>query len=193
MKRIAVALGLLLCSSTLTAHVSPPRILIKEMDAARLLLPEAQTLTGVRIKLNDAQKRYVKQQCNWTPDESHYQALVGRDAESRYVGAVVIIGEMTVHGLVRLAVAFEASGRIKGSTVVAITDEAYGWVKPLLDQNYGSQFVGKDHKDVFSSEHQSTRPRRTSMSDFYSRILASLLHRCAVICYIGDVAKAQAF
>ena len=186
MKRLLMLSMILLIVSTAQGHVSPPRMLMSDMEAVRQLLPDAQIFGQMDMKLTDAQRKEVKSMANWNPDEKVYKTFIGRDTQGKYRGAVMFIGEITVHGLVRLAIGVDAEGKVRGANVVAITDEAYGWVKPLIVQGFMKQFVGKGHHDSFI-EGERAAARRNSMPQFYGQVIASLVQRCAVICYVSDM------
>jgi Na+-translocating ferredoxin:NAD+ oxidoreductase RnfG subunit len=189
MERRILLTAVFLIATPLLAHITPPRTLLSEADAARQLLPEAQTFSRLDVKLSAAQKQEVKKAANWNPDQKVYRAYIGRDTQGRYRGAVLFVGEITLHGLVKLAVAVDAEDKIKGARVVSITDEAYGWVKPLVDQNFDRRFVGKDHRSVFGETARATA-KRGAMPEFYDQVLANLVQRAAVICNVTNVAKA---
>jgi hypothetical protein len=184
MKRMLIAATLLTAAVPLSAHITPPRVLVQDADALRLLLPDAQTYERADLKPTSAQKQAVKQVASWTPDQKTYKVFVGRDAQGREVGRVVFIGEVTIHGLVQMAVGLDASGNVKSATVAAITDEAYGWVKPLVEKNFTAQFVGKKPTDQFL-EGDRASARRGSMEKFYGQVLATLVQRSAVLCHVA--------
>jgi hypothetical protein len=183
MKHLNLVVGLLLIGTSASAHVTPPRILMQDAEAVRTLLPEASNVSRMDVKLTSAQKQDIKRTLRWTPDQKSYRVFVGRDGQGRYIGRVVFMGEITVHGLVQMAVALDSEDKVKGATVVAITDEAYGWVKPLVEQNFTAQFVGKSPTDSYLDGEQ-VAARRGSMQKFYSQVLAKLLQRSAVMCQV---------
>lgn len=180
MKQLGLVVALLAMGTSVGAHITPPRILLQDMEAVRALLPDAENVTRADIKLTDAQKQDIKKTLGWTPDQKNYKVFVGRDAQGRYRGRVVFMGDITIHGLVQVAVGLDANDLVKGAAVVAITDEAYGWVKPLVDQNFTAQFVGKSPTDTYGSSER-VAARRGSMEAFYGQVLAALVQRSAVI------------
>jgi Na+-translocating ferredoxin:NAD+ oxidoreductase RnfG subunit len=182
MKQFSLVVALLFVATAASAHVTPPRILMTDAEAVRALLPEGENVTRADIKLTNEQKQEIKKTLGWTPDQKNYKVFVGRNAQGRYVGRVAFMGDITIHGLVQMAVALDAAGNVKGAAVVAITDEAYGWVKPLVDQNFAAQFVGKKPTDAYVATQQ-VAARRGSMETFYLQVLATLLQRSSVICH----------
>jgi len=184
MKPISFTLALLLTAASVSAHITPPRILLKDMEAVRLLLPDASTFTRTDIKLTKEQKQNVRKMIGWTPDQASYKVFAGRDAQGRELGRVMFMGDITIHGMVQMAVALEPDNKVKGVAVVAITDEAYGWVKPLVEKNFAAQFVGKNAGDTYI-DGERVAARRGSMEKFYGQVLATLVQRSAVLCHMA--------
>lgn len=184
MKHIIAVAALLLIASPGQAHIFPPRILLQDAAAVRLLLPEAQTFTRTDIKLSTDQRRDVKKAVSWNPDQKVYKVFSGRDAQGRDLGRVVFMGDMTIHGMVQIAVALDPANKVKGAAIVAITDEAYGWVKPLVEQNFIAQFIGKSPSDSYI-EGDRVAARRGSMQKFYGQVLATLVQRSAMVCHVA--------
>lgn len=184
MKPIFCAAVLLLTASSVSAHVTPPRVLLRDMDAVRLLLPEATTFTRADIKPTKDQKQECRKMMSWTPDQASYKVFLGRDAQGRERGRVMFMGDITIHGVVQMAVALAPDNKVKGVAIVAITDEAYGWVKPLVEKNFAAQFVGRTPTDSFI-QGERVAARRGSMEKFYGQVLASLIQRSAVLCHMA--------
>jgi hypothetical protein len=180
MKRLSLAIVLVLTATSAGAHVTPPRILLEDAEAVHALLPDAVNVMRSDIKLTESQKQDVKKALRWMPEQKNYKTFVGRDAQGRYHGRVMFMGDITIHGLVQMAVALDPDDRIKGATDVAITDEAYGWVKPLVDENFAAQFVGKSSTDTYVTSSR-VAPRRGSMQAFYGQVLATLIQRSVAV------------
>ncbi len=76
----------------------------------------------------------------------------------------------------RVAVALTPDGRVRGATVVELTEETYGWVKPLLDQDFTRRFAGQP------ASARITEPTGVEqMSQFYGQVIASLVQRGAAL------------
>ena len=189
MKPLVIGAALLLTASAVSAHITPPRILLKDPEALRLLLPEATSFDRTDIKPTKDVKQQVRKLMNWTPDQSSYKVFVGRDEKGRELGRVMFMGEITIHGLVQMAVAVGPDNKVKKVAVVAITDEAYGWVKPLLEKNFAAQFVGKSPNDTYLVGER-VAARRGSMEKFYEQVLATLIQRSAVLCHVAPTKSA---
>ena len=79
--------------------------------------------------------------------------------------------------LVRVAVGLGPDGKVRGATVVELTEETYPWLKPLIDQNFTRDYVGLDSRGPYPIK----RANLESMSQFYAQIVASLIQRAALL------------
>ena len=182
MTRLFVRLGLALVLAGLIAgpalaHVTPPVILMSDRDAVAGLLGNARRFFVREVKLSPEQRQAVAQRSGWKPDESFYRFYLGRDEQGRLVGAMLFLTEYTVHGPVRAAVGLGPDGKVRGATVVELTEETYPWVKPLIDQNFTRDYIGLDSRGSFAL-------KRTGVSDmthFYGEVVASLIQRAALL------------
>jgi hypothetical protein len=82
---------------------------------------------------------------------------------------------------VRVAVVMGPDGRIKGAQVVELTEETYPWLKPLIDQDFTRDYVGRDSRANFGLSERLMRMRLDSMPEFYAQVVASLIQRAAVL------------
>src|SRR5581483_11708856 len=103
-------------------------------DALLGLLQGARKFFVREVRLSDAERAAIRRTSGWSPDEDFYRFYLGRDADGRLVAAAVFVTDFTIHGPVRVAVALGPDGRVRGATVVEVTEETYPWVKPLIDQ-----------------------------------------------------------
>jgi hypothetical protein len=83
-----------------------------------------------------------------------------------------------------VATALGPDGKVKGARVVELTEETYPWVKPLIDQNFTQAYVGQDSRGTFALASGAG----DAMTQFYGRIVASLVQRSAAL---YDVAFAK--
>lgn len=107
---------------------------------------------------------------------------MGRDEQGRLVAATIFLTEFTIHGPVRVAVALSPDGKVKGATVVELTEETYPWVKPLIDKDFTRQYVGQG-----SSGRYVLTERGGSMTEYYGQIIASLIQRAAILYEVAMV------
>src|SRR5262249_59960066 len=110
------------------------------------------------------EKAAIKQASGWTPDEDFYRFYIGRDDQARMVGALVFVADTTIHGTVRVATAFGPDGKIRGASVVELTEETYPWVKPLIDEQFTQDRVGNDSQSRFVLSDRLARVRSHSVT-----------------------------
>jgi hypothetical protein len=177
---ILTAIALVATAAVALAHVTPPVVLVSDRDAVIGLLGGARRFFVREVKLTSAQRQQVRERSGWTPDDPFYRFYVGRDDGGGLVGTMLFLTEYTIHGPVRVAVGLGADGKVRGATVVELTEESYPWVKPLLDRRFTQQYVGLGSGGTFIAQKIGD-----GMSSFYGQIIAGLIQR-AVILY--DVA-----
>ena len=116
MRSLTFALGLALAlACPAAAHLTPPVVLVSDRDAVVSLLSGAQRFFVREVRLSAQEQTAIKQSSGWTPDEDFYRFYVGRDEGGRMVGALVFVGDATIHGSVRVAVAHEHDRRCQVS------------------------------------------------------------------------------
>jgi hypothetical protein len=169
---VALAVG------SAAAHITPPVVLMSDRDAVAGLLSGARRFFVREVRLTPQERQAVQQQTGWTPEDDFYRFYVGRDEQGRQVAAMIFLTEYTVHGPVRVAVGLAPDGRVKGATVVELTEETYFWVRPLIDQEFTREFVGQGSTGRFVPTAQV---QGDSMTRFYGQVIASLIQRGVVI------------
>jgi len=177
---VVLALGLALASPAL-AHLTPPVVLVSDRDAVVSLLTGARRFFVREVRLSDKEKAAIKQASGWTPEEDFYRFYVGRDDQGRMVGTLVFIGDATIHGSVRVATALAPDGKVRGASVVELTEETYPWIKPLIDGQFTQDWVGHDSQSRFALPDRLARARSNSMTQFYGEIVGNLVRRAAVL------------
>jgi Na+-translocating ferredoxin:NAD+ oxidoreductase RnfG subunit len=175
---LAAALAVLLTTSTASAHITPPVVLVSDRDAVASLLSGARRLFVREVRLGPADRDAVRKQVGWSPDEDFYRFYLGRDDAGRLVAAVVFLTEFSIHGPVRVAVAVGPDGKVKGAAVTEVTEETYVWVKPLIDQNFTKEFVGQGATGQFAVNAPGGAQ---SMPRFYGQLIAGLVQRGAAL------------
>ena len=184
--RLSAAVALIaLGAGIAVAHITPPVLLVSDRDALIGLLSGAQKFFVREIRLSSAERATIKQQTGWTPDEDFYRFYLGRDAGGRLVAATIFVTEFTLHGPVRVAVGLGPDGRVKGATVVELTEETYPWVKPLLDQGFTRDYAGRDSRARFGLSDRATQANLDAMPHFYGEVIASLIQRAALLFEVG--------
>ena len=187
MKRVrfvGTLLLLLVASAPAAAHITPPVVLMSDREAVIGLLAGSKRFFVREVKLSDAERQAIRRDTGWSPEDDLYRFYIGRDEDGKVVAATIFLTEYTVHGPVRVVVALGRDGKVKGATVVELTEETYPWVKPLLDQNFARAYVGQDSRGTFAMPARGG----DAMSHFYGEVIASLIKRAAVL-YDSAVVK----
>jgi len=165
------------------AHITPPVVLVSDREAVIGLLTGARRFFVREVRLTGEERQAIQKQFGWTPEEDFYRFYLGRGADGQLVAATTFVTEFTVHGPVRVAVGLAPDGKVKGATVVELTEETYPWVKPLIDQNFTKSYVGQGSRGTFKAEARGV----DSMGQFYGQVIASLIQRAAILYDVGIV------
>jgi len=185
---IAAALVGLCVVAPAWAHITPPVVLVSDRDAVVSLLAGARRFFVREVRLTAAEKQTIRQATAWNPEDDFYRFYIGRDDQGRVVAATVFLTEFTIHGPVRVAAALGPDGKVKGATVVELTEETYPWIKPLLDRNFTRDYVGRDARGTFAVSAGGG----DSMAQFYGEVVASLIRRAAALYEIAVIKRGDA-
>jgi len=169
---VAVVVAMLTLVGVAAAHITPPVVLVSDRDVLAGSLAGAQRLFVREVRLTPAERQGIQKQTGWTPEEDFYRFYIGRDAQGRPVAAAIFLTDYTVHGPVRVAVALGPDGKVKGATVVELTEETYAWMRPLLDAqaHFVTANLGKG---------------LDSMAQFYGQVVTGLIKRAALLYEVG--------
>ncbi len=189
---LLAAVLLALAAGTAGAHITPPVVLLSDRDALLGLLQGARKFFVREVRLSDAERAAIRRTSGWSPDEDFYRFYLGRDADGRLVAAAVFVTDFTIHGPVRVAVALGPDGRVRGATVVEVTEETYPWVKPLIDQQLLRDFVGQDAHGRFMVSDRIARAAPEAMPQFYAQVVAGLVQRAALLWEVAGVKRGEA-
>ncbi|MGZ6124079.1 MAG: hypothetical protein ACXWLR_03910 [Myxococcales bacterium] len=159
------------------AHMTPPVAIASERDAVARLLSGSSRYFVREVRLSPADKGAVRERTGWSADDPYYRFYVGRGADGVAVGSVVLLTDFTIHGPVRVAVALGPDGKVKGALVAEVTEEVYGWVKPLLDSGFLQLFVGADPRSAAARVPEIAN----SMQRFYAETIARLVSRAGAL------------
>jgi hypothetical protein len=176
-RRLEGAVLVMLASAEARAHVTPPRVLLTEQQAIRLLLPAAARVEARVLRLTRAQRRAVHEICAWTPENKPYRLVEGVDANGRRLGTMLVLTDYTIHGPVKTAVAVDPEGRVTGGAVMELQEEAYVWVKPLIERDFAGAVKGRGSRESFGPMNHEKRPRGQSMPRFYETLVMTQLHK----------------
>ena len=186
----AVVAGAVMLAGVASAHITPPVVLMSDRDAVVTLLAGAQRFFVREVRLSPAEQAVIKRQTGWTPDEDFYRFYLGRDGQGRLVAGTIFVTEFTIHGPVRVAVSLGPDGKVRGATVVELTEETYPWVKPLIDRDFARDYAGQDSRGHF---HLSDRlGSLEAMPQFYGQVISGLIQRAALLFELGVLRRGDA-
>jgi hypothetical protein len=188
----ALSSAVLLADSTARAHVTPPIRLASDREAVSRLLSGAEKRFVREVRLSDAERATIERQTGWSPGRGVHRVHLGRDAEGRVVGAVLFVTEHAMHGPLRVAVALGPDGRVRGASIVEVSEESYPWVRQLIDQDFVRDYVGQDAHGTFALTDRLQGAVTGSMPRFYGRLLAGLLQRAALLFEVGMLQRGEA-
>lgn len=174
-------IAVILTASTALAHITPPVVLVSDRDAVVGLLAGARRFFVREVRLSPEERGTIQKQWGWNAEEEFYRFYLGRDEQGRLVAATIFITEFTIHGPVRVAVGIGPDGKIKGATVVELTEETYPWLKPLLDQNFTRDYIGQDTRGSFGLSDRLAKAHLEAMPQFYAQVVSSLIQRGAIL------------
>jgi hypothetical protein len=192
LRAVVAAVILVVAAGTAVAHITPPVVLVSDRDAVVGLLAGARKFFVREVRLSPAERDAIQKEWGWRPDEEFYRFFLGRDGQGRLVAATVFVSEFTVHGPVRVAVALGPDGKVRGVTVVEVTEETYAWVKPLLDQDFAREYTGQDSHGRFGAADRLGRVRVDAMGQFYAQVIGSLVQRAAIVFDAGVLKRGDA-
>jgi hypothetical protein len=95
-----------------------------------------------------------------------------------------VLIDYTLHGPVRTAVAIDGQGRVKGAQILELQEEAYVWVKPIIDADFAKPWIGRDCQ-------RGTKPAAAAgqggenMIRFYRTIIEGQLCHAAALYRFG--------
>ena len=76
--------------------------------------------------------------------------------------------------------------------MVEVNEEAYRWVRPLIEQDFARDYVGRDANADYAPTERLERSATGAMPKFYVRMLTKLLHRAAVLLDVGVLRASSA-
>jgi Na+-translocating ferredoxin:NAD+ oxidoreductase RnfG subunit len=176
----------LAAAGTAAAHMTPPVVLVSDRDAVAGLLSGARKFFVRELRPSPDERASVQREIGWRPDEDFYRFYVGRDDAGRLVATTIFLTEFTIHGPIRVAVGIAPDGTLKGGAVTEVTEETYGWVKPLIDRQFTAQFAGRSTRDRFvvATPTGAGEP----MTQFYAQVVASLMQRALALYQVAQKA-----
>jgi hypothetical protein len=172
------------------AHVTPPVELVSDREAIVRLLGGAKAVAR-EVRLSQSERAEIQRRTEWKAEQLQ-RVHFGHDAEGRLTGSVAFVTEYTTHGAVRVAVGVGADGGVLGATVLEVSDEAYRWVRPLVEHDFAREYVGRDARGEFAPSERLERTATGAMSRFYARVLTKLVQRGAVLLDVAVIQRPPA-
>ena len=173
---LAVGAAIAALAGPALAHVSPPVVLATEAETLKAMTGKAEGVEVRKVRLDPAQRQALRQACGCKANEAFYRAYVAGSNDGP-AAAVVFLSEPTQHGPIRMAVALDRDGRVTAARVLEATEETLTWVKPLIDQDFPGDYVGRRRGDDFGISERFEKMRLESMRRFYARVVSSLIGR----------------
>lgn len=189
LQALGVSLVVVLAVNVAWAHITPPVVLVSDRDVVVGLLGGAQKFFVREVRLSGQERQSIKSRWGWSADEDFYRFYLGRDRGGRLVAATVFLTEFTIHGPVRVAVGIAPDGKIKGAAVVELTEETYPWLKPLLDEDFTRDYVGRGSEGQFGLSDRVVGANLASMPRFYAQVVASLIQRGVILYEAGILGR----
>ena len=173
MKNILMTLFSLLLTSLCYSHMSPPVQLVGEQEALKALMPPSLKTIAQHVRLNSAQRAEIYQKTGWKPSEKTIRYYIGTDEQDAVRATVFVVSEYTLHGSIRVAATCDSDAKLTGAELLEVSEEAYNWVKPLVDQNYMKQAL----------QGSPAAPSNAgAMTKYYAEEIAKLVHRVPSLC-----------
>lgn len=174
------------------AHITPPVVLVSDREAVVGMMAGAQRFFVREVRLTPEEVSRIEKRWRWKPEAAFHRFYIGRDTQGKMVAAVTFLTEYTIHGPVRVAVGIAPDGRIKDAKVAELTEETFPWLKPLLDQRFTQEFVGRDSGASFALGGRFAETNLRSMPYFYAQIVASLIQRGAILFEVAFSTQGEA-
>ena len=181
MLSLALVLALTWGAGVGLAHITPPVVLISERDAILGMTGGAKKFFVREVGLSPEEHEAIQRQWGWRPEDERYRFYVGRDDAGQLIAAVIFLTEFTIHGPVRVAVGLGPDGHVRGASVVELTEETYPWLKPLIDQDFTQDYVGRGSQSRFEVSDRWVRAGLENMPQFYAQVVASLIQRATIL------------
>jgi hypothetical protein len=172
MRNAFIILSFFLIASFCYAHMSPPVQLVGEEEAVRTLMPDLK-IVAQHLRLSSPRIKEIYRNTGWRPSEKTIRYYTGTDEQGAVHTTVFVISDYTLHGSIRVAAACNSEGKVTGAELLELSEEAYNWVKPLIDQNYMKQVV---------QENAAAPANAGTMTKYYAEQIAKAVRQVPVLC-----------
>ena len=161
------------------AHVTPNVKFYTTKEAVARLLPKGNLFLKEVVLTRDQMKK-LDAPGYWRTQKSRHKFYLSRDKNNRLQGAMIFVTEMSRHGPVIVAVAFNPDGKVADAVVTDVQMEPLRWVAPLLEGNYMEGFKGKDSSMGLKLDPKWTKGI-TKMNRAYALIIAHAVKKAALL------------
>lgn len=166
----------LLFSASLAAHVTPNVELIRKSQFVKESLAGAAQLFEKKIPAGGPAWGAMRKATGWGPSEEDAKLYVGRNAEGKLFGSVVLLWIASQHGPLCVGVVFDPAGAIRRVAVTDVASEALACVRPILDRDGTGAFVGLA-LDAIPNPARVAPEASGSMSRYYAKVIADAVAR----------------
>ncbi|MFQ5673946.1 MAG: hypothetical protein ACE5G9_12740 [Nitrospinales bacterium] len=161
------------------AHVTPNVKFSTTKETVARLLPKGNLFLKEVVLTKDQMKK-LDAPGYWRTQKDHYTFYLSRDKNNRLQKAMISVTEVSRHGPVIVAVAFNPDGKIADAVVTDVQMEPLRWVAPLLEGNYMESFKGKDSSMELKLDPKWAN-RVTKMNQAYALIIAHAVKKAALL------------
>lgn len=140
---IAVLLfaGRLLNSPTAFAHQGhegPKKVLIKENDAIKTMLPEGGKIVKRKEVLKKDKSNEALKRWGYSPDEGIYSYYISKDKEGTLTGALFIQTVEYKHGSIEIAVGYDKTGQLTDIKILSFSEK---YLKEVTENILSNSFL----------------------------------------------------
>jgi hypothetical protein len=168
-----------LASGAAWAHLTPPVVVVPERDAVMSQHAGAKKLSLREASLTADERKAVQSAYGWRATDDVHAFYMGRDDAGKLLSASVFMTEATMHGIIRVAVAFTPDGRVKDAQVTEVSEEIYAHVKPLMDRGF-KRYAGLSVSSSFEPPAASAAGA-DAMAQHYDSIVSRMVQRAAIL------------
>jgi len=176
MRRLILVVAALAFAGRALAHITPNVELVRKGDFLKENLPGATKFFERRLMIAGADGEAIRRATGWSPTEEDTKVYVGRDAQGGLVGTVVFLWIPSEHGPVGVAVAFDASRRIRRAAVTDVGSEPLAWVRPIVEGDGLKALEGLE-PDRRPDPARLAPPGSGSMTRYYAKVVADGIFR----------------
>ena len=178
------AIAALFTASAAWAHLTPPVVLQSERDTVASQHAGAKKLSLRELTLTPDERKAVQSAYGWRAQDDIHAFYMGRDDAGKLVSASVFMTEATIHGIIRVAVAFTPDGRVKRADVVELSEEIYTYMKPLMDRGFTKRFEGLGIDSSFEPP-AATASGADALAQHYDGIVSRMVQRAVILYNVG--------